>query len=255
MLTHPGDERRGIAILIGNDYKKISKDKYLEGPLKDVERAYEVFSAFGGHCIKVTNESAKQTRKAIKDSIASMDGERLSPYEWVVVLFCGHGKDENFLLANDGESICIQVDLIDPFHPENAPKIAKIPKLFFIDACRGTEKTRPVLVPRGLYNQEPRGGKVLDSLKFPPKCNMLVAYSTLPKKEAYESQGEGGIWINKVLTRLEHEECCSILDVLTKVNKDIVDHYQKIEMVSEIQQAELRSTLLDVCTFKRCKFI
>ena len=244
---------RGMAILIGNDYKCLTSHQSLEGPKRDILLANRVFSGFGGLCVKVENKSAKEIKEIIK--AAALKPRHPCSYEWIVVVFSGHGEDGGALIANDGKPIYIQTDIIDPFQPKNAsPEIAKIPKFFFIDACRGSEETHGILVPRAVSDQDvqPRGGNGLNSLLFPPEGNMLIAFPTMPSRKSYECKGEGGIWMNKVLTRLEKEDL-SVTDILQMVNKDILDYFQQESMESRMQQAEYRCSIIGIFKFKKSK--
>lgn len=246
-------QARGLAILIGNCYEKqphgLSK---LDGPSKDIENATRVFCGLGGEIRVVKNESAEEIKRVIRYE-ASRESYPES-YEWIVVVFTGHGKELG-VYGNDGELIYLERDVIDPFQPKNARLIAKIPKLFFIDACRGSETTQPILVPRGPDSEDSvrlsRGGHGIDALKFPSEGNYLIAFSTFPRTKSFESR-EGGVWISKLLKTLEIEVDTSVYDILHLVSNDIHKEYQKVGM--EVQQPVIESTLLcGVFKFAKCE--
>lgn len=235
----------GLAILIGCDYEKTKSFVKLEGPKNDIDKAKKVFSSFGAYCLPVWNNTAEGIIRIIQTAAC----RRYPPsIEWIVTVISGHGK-EGVYQANDGKSVDLQKNIIDPFKPANALSIAKCKKLFFIDTCRGDKETDPVEIPRG--------GKGIDTMITSPDGNFLVAYSTLPNKQAYElAEIREGLWITRVLTRLEETDE-SVTDVLCTVNKDIIDHYNKrykeVGCTSSIQQPEFRSTLIGPFKFQKRK--
>ena len=121
--------------------------------------------------------------------------------------------------------------MLTEFYPDHSPHIGTVPKLFFIDACRGTEHTKPVLAYKGGHDV---------TLKVPEKSNFLVAYSTMPEHRAHELEGQGSVWINILADKLKTTEA-SILDVLTLVNRRLcLDFHCKLGL---FQQPELVSRL------------
>ena len=238
----------GLAILIGNDYKQTEELGYLEGPKNDLDKADEVFSSFGGVCVRLWNKSAGEIGITIRKAASCT--KYTSSYKWIVIIISGHGT-QNAYFANNGQPVYLKDAIIDPFQPMNAPINAKLVKLIFIDACRGIGETNPVFVPRG---QNSKGGKAIETMCFPPEGNVLVAYSTLPQKRSYElSDIKGGLWISKVLARLESTPEQSVLNILTMVNKDILHHYQDRKESQSIQQSILHSTLMEPFKFERRK--
>lgn len=247
VCSNPG--ALGIAIIIANDYDnekcKELKIKKIEGPFKDAQKAELVFRSFHTICYTLVNRTAHQTMQAL---LAAASYPYPDTYKWIVFIFSGHGQSELALYAQDGSTIRIQV-IIDLFQPESTPQNGNIPKLFFIDACRGNEETDTVLVPRGETDDAPipRGGETLEILRLPSKCNTLVGYSTLPHKLAYEADN-GGLWMSFLLDRIKQQDN-SVVEILTEVNGDIVQHYQDVE--GKMQAPEYRSTLLQNVWFKK----
>ena len=247
VCSNPG--ALGIAIIIANDYDnktcKELKLKTLEGPFKDARKAESVFRSFHTICYTLVNRTACQTMQAL---LAAASYPYPDTFKWIVFIFSGHGQSELALYAQDGSTILIQV-IIDLFQPESTPQNGNIPKLFFIDACRGNEETNTVLVSRGEKGGAPipRGGKTLETLRLPTKCNTLVGYSTLPRKIAYEADN-GGLWMSFLLDRLEKQDN-SVVEILTEVNGDVVQHCQDVK--DKMQAPEYRSTLLQNVWFKK----
>ena len=241
MVLQTHNTAAGLAILIGNTHQRhqpaSSTYQPILGPKKDIEHAKNVFSGcFGAACFVVEDKPAAEIKSIIKFAASSIDYP--PSYKFIILMFSGHGREFD-LIANDDRPINIEHEVVKPFQPASSKGTARIPKLIFLDTCRGSEATQPVMVPRG--------GTPLETVYFPEKGNMLVAYSTLPKKQCYEIQGQGGTWINKVLTRLKSDDA-SVTDVLQNVNKDMLEQY---DPKTYMQQPELKSTLLGAFKFNR----
>ena len=252
----------GVAIIIANDYDndrcKKKKLESIKGPMKDAIKAEKVFKSLNTTCYTLLNCTSPQIIEALQ---AAASYPYPGTYEWIVVMFSGHGKcfvdsgcqesELSLLYAQNGKTISVQF-IVDLFQPKSSSLNGKIPKLFFIDACRGKEETDSVLVSRGETNQclqihIPRGGKTLETLRLPSECNTLVGYSTLPRKIAYEADN-GGLWMSFLLDRLEKQDN-SVVEILTEVNGDVVQHYQDID--GKMQMPKYHSTLLHSVCFKR----
>ncbi|ETO30785.1 subfamily C14A unassigned peptidase (C14 family) [Reticulomyxa filosa] len=57
-------------------------------------------------------------------------------YDGLILIFCGHGEDENMLVASDGKQISI-TQLRSSFDCSAMESLKDLPKIFIIDACRG----------------------------------------------------------------------------------------------------------------------
>eukprot|EP00731_Ephydatia_muelleri_P031346 Em0022g860a len=133
-------------------------------------------------------------------------------YKRFVFIFAGHGLNEQ-IVVKDG-FVRITENVIVPLEAKNACSLATVPKLFFIDACRGPLQDNGVIVAS-------RGGEVVESIKVPEKGNMLIAYSTLPHYEALEDSSSGGLWLKTLASELRNSND-SITDVLTTVRKKVL---------------------------------
>eukprot|EP00731_Ephydatia_muelleri_P030673 Em0022g187a len=151
-------------------------------------------------------------------------------YRRIAVVFAGHGM-EGSLCAHDG-TVPIE-EIIDQFQPANChPSIGGIPKLFFIDACRGKRKMASVVVERG--------ATAVPSKIVSPRGNILVAYSTLEGYKAHEVE-EGGIWVTELSKQLLQD--MSLTDVIINVNKTLQEKYQDSALSRYLQQPECIITI------------
>ena len=89
----------------------------------------------------------------------------------IAFAFAGHGSNENVVRDNDNEDLFLRnvvEPLVDP--TSTGKKCPKIPKLFFIDACRGNEV---ITVPRE---------RAIDNIQG----NFNIEYATIEGYKAYD---------------------------------------------------------------------
>ena len=167
------------------------------------------------------------------------------PEKWrrIVVTFSGHG-DEDYLYTRDGR-MRLRDDIVKPLQAMKAEKLAGLPKLFFVDACRGLEENKGVHVPDLSWLSDsppvPRGG----GHQVSSAGNCFIAYSTLQGMQAFEHSNVGGFWIQTLaneLTNLENVDK-TIQDVMTAVNRALINYCNKKKMA--IQQPVNQSTLTE----------
>ena len=147
-----------------------------------------------------------------------------------VLTFSGHGGN-GFINSEDEKRVNIN-DIVAAFTPPNCNNsLVSIPRLFFFDTCRGN------LVDIGILA---RGGDEKWQFKVPSTGNILVAYATTAGYKAFEGT-DGGFWSSILAEKLvsSHD---SIYDVLTKVNRELINKI-KIMQGPGFQQPELLGSL------------
>lgn len=214
----------GLAILTGCKKSYARKDqKLLQGVSRDLESLEQTFKNLMFTVVCLEDPSSQQIKKVMKH-ISRFDKEGLElPKSWrrIVVTFSGHGErqgEHNCLCVKDG-CVDLQADVVDPLLPENAIHVAQLPKLFFVDTCRGDkldDGMEIIVWPR----EQPEGYQSRGSSRVSSKGGFLLAYSTLVDHQAFEDSKSGGIWMQLLCNELVNESNIdkSILDVLTQVN-------------------------------------
>ena len=168
-----------------------------------------------------------------------------------VFAFSGHGTNDSDMVMQDGESVNTEF-VVAKFLPVSRPQLSGIPKLFFIDACRGQRADTGVT--RVQYDETTalvvsRGAKALQSVRYPSEGNFLIAYSTTAGYEAYEYTDRGGLWMSVLAKKLVSEDK-SVVDVLTDVNQELISMYQK-RWDGNLQQPEVLSRLNETVNLYR----
>ena len=227
----------GLAILIGCTTSFNHKEK-LCGVVKDLRKLISTFEQLMFTTLCLDDPSVEIIRGVIDYTSKLNEDSIMLPNSWrrIVVTFSGHGTDK-YLLAKNGE-IDLRQDIVLPLQALKARELACIPKLFFIDACRGDKEDTGVfidnaLVPRGFVA---RGGRTV-----PSEGNYFIAYSTLLGMKAFEDGLHGGLWMQLLSNELVSSENIDkdISVIATIVNKKIA------EIDSVVQQPVSRSTMRD----------
>lgn len=152
----------------------------------------------------------------------------------------------------DGSLMGVQ-EIVNFLLPRQASNIGNIPKIFFIDACRGTEKMLPVLCPRGEGGTSSerevlrRGATETKTILIPPDGNTLVAYSTTSSHRAHE-KADGGVWMKALAEKLRSSKK-PIEMVLTDVRSELHTRYQNPGWREHMQMPETINTLLESVYF------
>ena len=227
--------KSGKAFIVSNDYDCAVNFDKLKGTHKDAERMAHAFTHLGYDVVP--------RRNLMYDELTSFISEAASfPYapshERLVFIFSGHGVSGDKLFdeygrprGNTGGKICsqeggtIEIEkIIDQFKPDKHQVLGRMARLFFIDACRGSEEDIGVTLPFRTRGMSERGGKFLIPDRVPKQGNILVAYSTLPNHKAYE-KSDGGLWMT-LLTEAIVTQNDDIAAVLTEVRGRLMKQCQ-----------------------------
>ena len=241
-LVRRHHSKRGLAVIITNDYSSSALET-LAGPEKDGLRMKDVFEKLKIVPFWKHNVSKRELTDLLSE-VARL--ERPATYESLSFVFSGHGRKDSQICFQYGGTLRIQ-EVIDSLLPQRAINWGNTPKLFFFDACRGSQGMQPVMVPRSASKQPngaitDRGTTDLKTVLVPPQGNILVAYSNIHNHRALEGR-DGGIWMNALANQLvESKE--SIETVLTEVRQQLQQTYQDTAWREHMQLPETVSRLL-----------
>ena len=227
-LCHRNPRAKGLCVIFANSRGNLPDMPLLKGVKTDLLNMQRTFETLKFAVLSHQDCSATQMMSLFHD--ISTFSEYPPSYRRIAVVFAGHGM-EGSLCAHDG-TVPIE-EIIDQFQPANChPSIGGIPKLFFIDACRGKRKMASVVVERG--------ATAVPSKIVSPRGNILVAYSTLEGYKAHEVE-EGGIWVTELSKQLLQD--MSLTDVIINVNKTLQEKYQDSALSRYLQQPECIITI------------
>ena len=133
------EEKRGLAILVTCHYKDTLTQT--EEDAEEIKRMFTQFD-YDIHQLpseQVTSSNIKQLVQQVENYLSSYKGPAINPdnnKKSIIFAFSGHGA-ENQIKTNDGEPFPLQ-DIVRPLVNPQFVQAHPIPKLFFIDACRGS---------------------------------------------------------------------------------------------------------------------
>ena len=152
------------------DYKGTPKE--LSGTNEDARLMEEAFVHFNYDIHKLANGEATETNinslvERVSAHLKCYDGTQ--EQKVIIFAFSGHGGDEDQIIANDFKRISVYDKIVKPFTEHKA--VARIPKLFLIDACRG----KFTLVDKTLD----------DERTLHTEGNYRIEYPTIPHFKAF----------------------------------------------------------------------
>lgn len=135
-------DKRGLAMLVTCDY-----DGQLQQTKKDAEKMKEMFTLFKYDIHQLAGKEAtlsniKLLLKQVTDHLKDYNGAAINRdgnSKVIIFAFSGHGTEENQIQTNDRELLHLH-DIVKPLVDPKLVVAHPIPKLFFIDACRGKVK-------------------------------------------------------------------------------------------------------------------
>ena len=227
----------GLAIIIGNETSCKPEHVPLSGTIKDLEDARDAFESLKFTSVPIRNASAQEIVDIVQ---AASCYNYPSCYKRLAFIFSGHG-DAKYIYAHDS-AVPLQTCIFDPWMPKKSPNLANIPKLFFLDACRGDA------VDQGIFTQLPNGPIPKGAGRAPSVGNYLLANSTLPTMKAFEKPyAGGGYWMQHLARelRLDRNIDRSLTDILVRVNGLVIAEMQGPHY-ENIQQPVFETTLREI---------
>ena len=241
------DNATGLAIIVGCPGQK----EPLKGVLRDCDRAITTFENLDFAVLLIRAANQKRIRNVIEN--VSKRIPYPESYKRVVFLFSGHGKQWK-IITNDEKELNIMDDIVEPLvnvSKVKSPKLQLIPKLFFIDACRGGEHDPGISVPRLDPSLSDTAAEPNPDRQFIPlRGNYLLAYATMPGAVAVDAISN---WTQLLLTELSRQRDIriSLNDILTMVSAELANIRHNVKRdsgapVPHIQQSMVISTLREL---------
>jgi len=203
-------KHRGIAVIINNKKFHASLEMPTRsGTDQDAASIEKTFTKLGFTVRLEHNKSATDMRD-ILGAIAKID---YSDADCLVCCLLSHGE-EGLIYGTDGS---VEIEhLIAPFK-FNRTLVGK-PKLFFIQACRGTKLMDGI-------DTNPYTIQYVN--KIPIEADFLIAYSTVAGYYSWRNSLNGSWFIQSLCEMLNlHGNSMELLHVLTAVNRKVAYHYE-----------------------------
>lgn len=215
-------EKRGIAVLVTCDYDGTPHISTLKATNDDAREMRKTFEQLGYDIKQLKNEEA--TVPAVSALVAQLS-QYMKEYNGpvynddggikaITFAFAGHGSNENVVFTNDNQNLFLRdvvKPLVDP--ASTGRKCHKIPKLFFIDACRGT---KDITVPRA---------RAIDDIEG----NFNIEYATIEGYKAFDDS-----W-TPVLARELRENEDTYQNVMAEARRKAHEKYKLQQPQAQVQ--------------------
>lgn len=179
----------------------------------DAGNAMQVFGKLG-YKVRVFND---QTVDQIRQVLTDVSREDHSNSASLVCVLLSHG-DEGVFFGTDG-SIELK-SLTSLFRGDRCRTLVGKPKLFFIQACRGTNLDGGI---------ETDSGPDYETTKIPVEADFLYAYSTAPGYYSWRNTSSGS-WFMQSLCEMvgKYAGELELLHILTRVNHKVAVEFESV---------------------------
>ncbi|XP_068114312.1 caspase-7 isoform X1 [Hyperolius riggenbachi] len=198
-------ERTGMCIRNGTD--------------KDAGDLYKCFRNLGFE-VNVYNDQSCEGMEKLLLSVAKGDHSDSACFACILL---SHGE-EGQIYGTDGAMAIKSLTML--FRGDKCKSLVGKPKLFFIQACRGSEFDEGIQTDSGPAN---------DSLetdanpryKIPVEADFLFAYSTVPGYYSWRNPGRGSWFVQALCSILnEFGKQLEIMQILTRVNYMVATNFE-----------------------------
>ena len=181
-----------------------------EGSENDVEAIKE----FCKHARLRVNDTDRKTEDLtatqMEDLCNEMSKRAFDRYDAFVCFILSHGTEDG-IYGIDDNTLSLQ-EIVDKF--KDCESLAGKPKLFFIQACRGSHKDGGIEVQSDSHpvNRPPR-------FRLPCSSDILIAQSSVDGFVSYRDRKAGSWFMGTLMDKLEkHAHNMHLMDILTLVN-------------------------------------
>ncbi|NWS78643.1 CASP7 protein, partial [Crotophaga sulcirostris] len=184
------------------------------GAKREAEKLFNALSRLNYAVELVHNKTAKEIEDLYLQERCREHGE------YFVSIISSHGE-EGVVFGCDSEPVKLS-RVFQILSSEKCPVLRKIPKIFFIQACRGRELDQGVVVE--CDSGEPNPEWLLDFPSIPPQT--VVTFACSPGYVAFLNPA-GSMFLQALLKVLEGEERhLELIRLLTRVNGQVALHCQ-----------------------------
>ncbi|XP_059489240.1 uncharacterized protein LOC132204635 [Neocloeon triangulifer] len=212
-------KRRG-RVIIFNQIKFHNETEPREGSQQDEDRLKQVFESYGFIVNRYQNVNKSDIDYVIGKVKKDPD---VADEDCLIICYLSHGDEHGKLYTVEGDKFITIEDLCEPFTTSNCPQLAGKPKLFFIQACKGSKVdtgTECSIAVDGIgdLTEETAGIHII-----PNRIDFFFAFATSEGHVAFRHPEDGSWFIQKLCDQLEKEEThrMSIFQWMTKVNRAI----------------------------------
>ena len=168
------DQHRGFCLIINN--LKFANDSVCRnGAEKDEAILVDLFGRELSFNVKVKRNLNRNDIIKAAEEYGQKDHSQFDAFVFIIMT---HGNHQDSIFGVDGRKARVE-DIMTEFNGATCPSLRGKPKLFFIQACRGS----PVNLPSDDENSDYRGCNPDSTLSrglCPQEADFLLAFSTAP---------------------------------------------------------------------------
>ena len=223
-MTHP---KRGIALIINNEkFDRSTELPDRDGSTRDVKRLKKVLEDKLQFNVIIRNN---KTVKQMKNLFEEMSLTDHTPNDCFLCVILSHGEDGGIIYGTD-DSVALN-DLFSYILPNKCTSLTGKPKLFFVQACRGTKFDEGTEMKDAIGSF---GAHVTPVQKIPLWADVLIAYSSVPGHYSWRNDMNGSWFIQSLCDILEKEGSeLEIHQIMTKVNYRVAYEYESKSKVDQ----------------------
>lgn len=148
--------------------------------------------------IKTHQDCTSKKMLSVMQDLSSRDHSQM---DCLVCVVLSHGN-EGSVYGVDGNTVAIR-ELMEPFSGQNCSSLIQKPKMFFIQACQGSDEQRPVYIEsdgptRGSIQSDAVAAK--DSI--PSVADFLLGMATVPSFVSFRERSSGTWFIQSFCQNL-----------------------------------------------------
>ncbi|KAG8549744.1 hypothetical protein GDO81_019790 [Engystomops pustulosus] len=199
------DEKTGMCTRNGTD--------------KDAGDLFRCFKNLGFD-VTVHNDTSCEEMERLLQNVAQQNHSDSACFACILL---SHGE-EGQIYGTDG-AMAIK-SLTTLFRGDKCKSLVGKPKLFFIQACRGSEFDEGIQTDSGPANDSMETD-ANPRYKIPVEADFLFAYSTVPGYYSWRNPGRGSWFVQALCSVLnEHGKHLEIMQILTRVNYMVATSYE-----------------------------
>ncbi|CAI9543544.1 unnamed protein product [Staurois parvus] len=196
----------GVCVIVNNkNFHPSTRMGMRNGTDLDAQKLQGTFKSLGYKVLVYNDLKCSDIYELLKKAAEDDHSKRSS----FVCALLSHGEDSLLYGVDDAMPVKRLTSL---FRGDRCKTLVGKPKLFFIQACRGTELDSGVETDSG-------GGSQEETHRIPVEADFLYAYSTVPGYYSWRNTVNGSWFIQSLCEMLKlHHRQLELIQILTCVN-------------------------------------
>ncbi|XP_036371414.1 caspase-3-like [Octopus sinensis] len=223
-------EKKNLALIINNEkFDESTEMSKRQGSDRDASAIKKTLKSLHFEVIDRKNLSVKAMTQIFTD-ISKWEHAKYNCFLCVILT---HGEDDNQIYGTDGK-VNLN-DLVEKLLPNRCLRLIGKPKLFFVQACRGTKLDRGVVMHDAGDVREKYQN--VTSHKVPLWADVLLAYSTVPGFYSWRNSTNGSWFIQSLAHILEKDgDRLELQQLMISVNRRVAYEYESKTRHSETNE-------------------